>query len=82
MNNYASLFYRTFVGSTRTFANDFYTRNARNTKGYVFYCIECIETEASFLCAGDVYSFAIILEEIVVRGGPYETARQYLDSKG
>lgn len=24
---------------------------------------------------GDVYSFAIILEEIVVRGGPYEIAR-------
>ncbi|TMW41792.1 hypothetical protein DOY81_013126, partial [Sarcophaga bullata] len=27
----------------------------------------------------DVYSFAIILEEIVVRGGPYETARQFMD---
>lgn len=31
---------------------------------------------------GDVYSFAIILEEIVVRGGPYETARQFLDVHG
>lgn len=28
---------------------------------------------------GDVYSFAIILEEIVVRGGPYEVARQMND---
>ncbi|XP_055547938.1 atrial natriuretic peptide receptor 1 isoform X1 [Wyeomyia smithii] len=28
---------------------------------------------------GDVYSFAVILEEIVVRGGPYETARQFMD---
>lgn len=28
---------------------------------------------------GDVYSFAIILEEIVVRGGPYELARQFMD---
>ncbi|XP_054277953.1 atrial natriuretic peptide receptor 1-like [Macrosteles quadrilineatus] len=27
---------------------------------------------------GDVYSFSIILEEIVVRGGPYEIARQTL----
>ncbi|XP_046661172.1 atrial natriuretic peptide receptor 1 isoform X2 [Homalodisca vitripennis] len=27
---------------------------------------------------GDVYSFSIILEEIVVRGGPYELARQTL----
>jgi len=27
---------------------------------------------------GDVYSFAIILEEIVVRGGPYDSVRQYM----
>ncbi|XP_058797480.1 atrial natriuretic peptide receptor 1 isoform X1 [Phymastichus coffea] len=27
---------------------------------------------------GDVYSFAIILEEIVIRGGPYEMARTYM----
>lgn len=27
----------------------------------------------------DVYSFAIILEEIVVRGGPFATAREFLD---
>lgn len=26
---------------------------------------------------GDVYSFAIVLEEIVVRGGPYDSVRQY-----
>lgn len=30
---------------------------------------------------GDVYSFAVILEEIVVRGGPYETARQFMDAE-
>lgn len=28
---------------------------------------------------GDVYSFAIILEEIVVRGGPYEAANEYVN---
>ncbi|XP_050297580.1 atrial natriuretic peptide receptor 1 isoform X1 [Anthonomus grandis grandis] len=28
---------------------------------------------------GDVYSFAIILEEIIVRGGPYDAARRYLE---
>lgn len=27
---------------------------------------------------GDVYSFAIVLEEIVVRGGPYESVRQFM----
>jgi len=27
---------------------------------------------------GDVYSFAIILEEIVVRGGPYESVKSYM----
>lgn len=31
---------------------------------------------------GDVYSFSIILEEIVVRGGPYEVARQNLTVQG
>lgn len=30
---------------------------------------------------GDVYSFAIILEEIVVRGGPYESVRQFMSVK-
>lgn len=30
---------------------------------------------------GDVYSFAIILEEIVVRGGPYESVRQFMPVK-
>ncbi|XP_026685434.1 atrial natriuretic peptide receptor 2-like [Diaphorina citri] len=31
---------------------------------------------------GDVYSFSIILEEIVVRGGPYEVAKQFLSTEG
>lgn len=30
---------------------------------------------------GDVYSFAIILEEIVVRGGPYEIARTFMTAQ-
>ncbi|KAK2579330.1 hypothetical protein KPH14_008282 [Odynerus spinipes] len=30
---------------------------------------------------GDVYSFAIILEEIVIRGGPYDVARTYMTSQ-
>lgn len=30
---------------------------------------------------GDVYSFAIILEEIVIRGGPYDIARTYMSSQ-
>ncbi|XP_017304012.1 atrial natriuretic peptide receptor 1-like [Diaphorina citri] len=30
---------------------------------------------------GDVYSFSIILEEIVVRGGPYEVAKQFLSTE-
>lgn len=31
---------------------------------------------------GDVYSFSIILEEIVGRGGPYEAAKQVTDIPG
>lgn len=31
---------------------------------------------------GDVYSFSIILEEIVVRGGPYEAAKQVAEIPG
>lgn len=31
---------------------------------------------------GDVYSFAIILEEIVVRGGPYEKAKDEFTTEG
>lgn len=30
---------------------------------------------------GDVYSFAIILEEIVIRGGPYEVARTIMSAQ-
>ncbi|XP_043512198.1 atrial natriuretic peptide receptor 1 isoform X1 [Frieseomelitta varia] len=30
---------------------------------------------------GDVYSFAIILEEIVIRGGPYESVKSFMTSQ-
>lgn len=31
---------------------------------------------------GDVYSFAIVLEEVVVRGGPYEFVKNDLTTQG
>lgn len=30
---------------------------------------------------GDVYSFAIILEEVILRGGPYDSVRQIMSIK-
>lgn len=101
--NTQKLFFRTFVGCTWTFTNDHHTRHTGYTEGYVL-CGDVISVKLISIVTGDVYSFAIILEEIVVRGelsfvvrkyfqptgligwyfvgGPYETARQYLDSKG
>lgn len=38
---------------------------------------ECVPSQK-----GDVYSFSIILEEIVVRGGPYEAFKDSMTSEG
>ena len=40
------------------------------------------ETKSESTQKADVYAFGIILEEIVMRGGPYDTARAFMEPRG
>lgn len=52
--------------------------------GMLWYAPEHLRTDMPLKGSqkGDVYSFAIILEEIIVRGGPYEHYRSEFSPKG
>jgi hypothetical protein len=91
------ILFRASVGSPRTHSIKSCARDSSHTEEIKFvmlsFCSELLWVAPELIPStvvpgtpatqkGDVYSFAIILEEIVVRGGPFEAARQFLDPQG